>query len=338
VTEQWHAGTDAGPDQPRSTDKHTHFAIISLPGAKRAAKALESWRCSESLGNQPNNGFSTVTATRPVRAPIPLLASPRVSAGITSARTAMLASDSSRMGQAMWRTNEEEAKPQNFFVRVSLGLAIIRCAFRRCDGQRPLPCSTARHLSGERNGRVTGEEGSGSTPVARSAISFFTSASSRGAYRWTAPFQYLCSPRKKRLLPTRNETLPFPFLSFFFFLFFLFLCNRQHDHDNYLATLLLKKQHRGSALAVRAFNVEIARIWYFSLKQHSLDFIEQRQGFSFFDLMVAPFLSFFFFRDTTRNPEAGTAGMRFSFWRSIVSNLVNKAKIRPTKSLKQIPL
>ena len=37
--------------------------------------------------------------------------------------------------------------------------------------------------------------------------------------------------------------------------------NSQHDHENYLATLLLSSRHQGPAFAIRAFNVEVARVW-----------------------------------------------------------------------------
>lgn len=40
----------------------------------------------------------------------------------------------------------------------------------------------------------------------------------------------------------------------------IYFTDRQHDYENFLATLLLTKTIRSPALVVRAFNVEIARI------------------------------------------------------------------------------
>lgn len=45
-----------------------------------------------------------------------------------------------------------------------------------------------------------------------------------------------------------------------FWYFVYFLTDRQHDYENFLATLLMTKAIRSPALVVRAFNVEIARI------------------------------------------------------------------------------
>lgn len=41
---------------------------------------------------------------------------------------------------------------------------------------------------------------------------------------------------------------------------FLYFTDRQHDYENFLATLLMTKSLRSPALVLRAFNVEIARI------------------------------------------------------------------------------
>lgn len=45
----------------------------------------------------------------------------------------------------------------------------------------------------------------------------------------------------------------------FWYSFFNFT-DRQHDYENFLATLLMTKSLRSPALVVRAFNVEVARI------------------------------------------------------------------------------
>lgn len=38
------------------------------------------------------------------------------------------------------------------------------------------------------------------------------------------------------------------------------IAGRQHDYENYLATLLMSKTLRSPALVIRAFNAEIARV------------------------------------------------------------------------------
>lgn len=45
-----------------------------------------------------------------------------------------------------------------------------------------------------------------------------------------------------------------------FWYFVCYFTDRQHDYENFLATLLINKSIRSPALVVRAFNVEIARI------------------------------------------------------------------------------
>jgi NADH dehydrogenase [ubiquinone] 1 alpha subcomplex assembly factor 6 len=35
---------------------------------------------------------------------------------------------------------------------------------------------------------------------------------------------------------------------------------RQHDYENFLCTLLLPSQSRASAFAIRAFNIEVAKV------------------------------------------------------------------------------
>jgi NADH dehydrogenase [ubiquinone] 1 alpha subcomplex assembly factor 6 len=40
----------------------------------------------------------------------------------------------------------------------------------------------------------------------------------------------------------------------------VYFCYRQHDYENFLCTLLLPSQSRASAVAIRAFNIEIAKV------------------------------------------------------------------------------
>jgi NADH dehydrogenase [ubiquinone] 1 alpha subcomplex assembly factor 6 len=40
----------------------------------------------------------------------------------------------------------------------------------------------------------------------------------------------------------------------------VYVCYRQHDYENFLCTLLLPSQSRTSAFAIRAFNIEIAKV------------------------------------------------------------------------------
>lgn len=45
------------------------------------------------------------------------------------------------------------------------------------------------------------------------------------------------------------------------YIYGIFIPNRNHDYENFLATLLIKgESERRSALAVRAFNVEVAKV------------------------------------------------------------------------------
>ncbi|KAJ8867179.1 hypothetical protein PR048_030973 [Dryococelus australis] len=46
-------------------------------------------------------------------------------------------------------------------------------------------------------------------------------------------------------------------MSQYIFLLFTF---RQFDHENFMCTLLLPSSYRASALAIRAFNIEVARV------------------------------------------------------------------------------
>jgi NADH dehydrogenase [ubiquinone] 1 alpha subcomplex assembly factor 6 len=39
-----------------------------------------------------------------------------------------------------------------------------------------------------------------------------------------------------------------------------FFCYRQHDYENFLCTLLLPSRSRTSAFAIRAFNIEVAKV------------------------------------------------------------------------------
>lgn len=43
------------------------------------------------------------------------------------------------------------------------------------------------------------------------------------------------------------------------FIVFSFMLHRKYDYENYLSTLLLPKELRPSAFALRAFNVEVSR-------------------------------------------------------------------------------
>lgn len=44
------------------------------------------------------------------------------------------------------------------------------------------------------------------------------------------------------------------------FWYFMYFADRQHDYENFLATLLMTKSLRSPAFVLRAFNVEVARV------------------------------------------------------------------------------
>lgn len=73
----------------------------------------------------------------------------------------------------------------------------------------------------------------------------------------------------------------------------MFHTGRQHDYENYLATLLMTKAFRTPALVLRAFNVEVARV-----------------------------------QDQTTDPQ--TAAMRLQFWQDSV-NAIHKNNNESTK-------
>lgn len=75
--------------------------------------------------------------------------------------------------------------------------------------------------------------------------------------------------------------------------FWYFVSNftdRQHDYENYLATLLLTKSIRSPAIVLRAFNVEVARI-----------------------------------QDQTSDTQ--TAAFRLQFWQDIIKSIFKKEQI-----------